>query len=63
MKRDTPLPLYALVHILDDPPPFLQLHTYLMDGVFLNQKTNNNIRISNLQKYKHSKKKIFFTKK
>ena len=23
--------------------PFLQLRTYLMDGLFLNQKTNNNI--------------------
>ena len=56
MRRDTPLPLYAPVHILDDPPPFLQLHTYLMDGLFLNQKTNNNIRISYSLKYKHSKK-------
>ena len=56
MRRDTPLPLYAPVHILDDPPPFLQLRTYLMDGLFLNQKTNNNIRISYSLKYKHSKK-------
>ena len=23
MKLDTPLPLYASVNILDDPPPFL----------------------------------------
>ena len=22
MKRDTPLPLYASLNILDDPPPF-----------------------------------------
>ena len=22
MKRDTPLPLYATVHIFDEPPPF-----------------------------------------
>ena len=29
-----------------------------MDGLFLNQKTNNNIRISYSLKYKHSKKKI-----
>ena len=36
MRRDTPLPLYAPVHILDDPPPFPQLRTYLMDGLFLN---------------------------
>ena len=56
MRRDAPLPLYAPVHILDDPPPFLQLRTYLMDGLFLNQKTNNNIRISYSLKYKHSKK-------
>ena len=26
-----PLPLYASVYILDDPPPFSQLRTYLMD--------------------------------
>ena len=59
-----PLTLYAPVHILDDPPPssppFLQFCTYLMDGLFLNQKTNNNIRISYSLKYKHSKKKFFF---
>ena len=64
MRRDAPLPLYAPVHILDDPPPFLQLRTYLMDGLFLNQKTNNNIRISYSLKYKHSKKKyILYEKK
>ena len=64
MRRDTPLPLYAPVHILDDPPPFLQLRTYLMDGLFLNQKTNNNIRISYSLKYKHSKKEyILYEKK
>ena len=27
-------------------PPFPYLRTYLMDGLFLNQKSNNNIRIS-----------------
>ena len=27
-----------------------------MDGIFLNQKTNNNIQISYSPKYKHSKK-------
>ena len=41
-----PLPLYAPVHILD--------------GLFLNQKTNNNIRISYSLKYKHSEKNKFF---
>ena len=29
----THLPLYALAHILDDPSPFPQLRTYLMDGL------------------------------
>ena len=57
MRRDTPLLLYEPIHILDDPPPpVLELHTYLMDGIFLNQKTNNNIWISYSLKYKHSKK-------
>ena len=55
MRRDTPLPLYAPVHILDEPPPYLQLRTYFMDSLFLNQKTNN-IRLSYWLKYKHSKK-------
>ena len=36
MTRDTTLPLYASAHILD---PFPQLCTYLMDGLFLNEKT------------------------
>ena len=34
----TPLPLCALVPIFDDLPTFPQLRTYLMDGLFLNQK-------------------------
>ena len=46
MWRDTPLPPYAPIHIFGDPPPFPWLRTYLMDGLFLNQKTNKNIRIS-----------------
>ena len=50
MKRDTPLPL------LDDPCPFPQLRTYLVDSLFLN------IRILHSLKYKHLKKKLF-TKK
>ena len=66
-----PLPLYAPAHILNEPPlappppsppPFLQLRTCSMDGLFLNQKTNQNIRLSYSLQYKHSKKK-FFTKK
>ena len=58
MKRNTPLPLYASANILDDPPPFPYLRTSLMDGLFLNQKTNKNIHTSYSLKYKHSKKKI-----
>ena len=62
MKCDTPLPLYAPVHILHGPLLYPQFHMYLIDGLFLNQKTNKNIRISYSLKYKHSKKK-FFAKK
>ena len=60
----TILLLWAPVHILDEPPLFPQLQTDLMDGLFLNQKTNKNIniRMSYSMKYKHSKKK-FFSKK
>ena len=52
----TPPPLYAPVHILDDPTQFPQLRAYLIDGLFLNQKTNKNVRKPYLQKYKHPKK-------
>ena len=62
MKSNTPLPLYAPVHIVDDSLPSLQLRTYLMDGLFLNQKTNN-IRISYSLKYKHSKKEYIIYEK
>ena len=41
-----PLPLYAPLHILEDPAPFLQSRKYLMDGLFLNQKTNKKVWIS-----------------
>ena len=61
MRRDTPPSLHVPVHILDDPPPPLisQLHTYLMYGLFLNLKTNKNIRISYSLKYKHPKKNLY----
>ena len=49
-------PLYAPVHIFDDPLPFHSPVVYLIDGLFLNQKTNNNIRISYSLKYNHLKK-------
>ena len=58
MRRDTPLLLHSPVYILNDPPPFPQSHTYLMDGLFLNKKINKNIQISYSLKYKHAKKKI-----
>ena len=58
MKRDTPLPLCTSVNILDDPTPFPQLPKYLMNGLFLNQKANQKIRISYSLKYKHLKKNI-----
>ena len=48
-------------NLLDDPPSILPV-AYLMDGLFLNQKTNKNIRLSYSLKRKHSKKKLF-TKK
>ena len=63
MRRDTPVPLSAPVHILDDPLPFPQLRTNLMDDLFLNKKTNDNIQIWYSLKYKHSKNKWFFAKK
>ena len=63
MRRDTPILLYAPIHILDEPPPFFQLRTYLMDGPLLNQKTNNNIGILYSLKYKHSKKDYILYKK
>ena len=54
----TPLPLVRYVRILDDSSSIPQLRTYLMDGLFLNQKANKNIRIVYSLKCKHLKKKI-----
>ena len=59
---DTPLPLYAPVHILDDSPSILPVAYVLNDSLFLNQEANMNIRMSYLLKYKHLKEKLF-TKK
>ena len=54
-----PPSVYSCAHFgWTRPPPFPQLHSYLMDGLFLDQKTNRNIRISYSLKYKHLKKKI-----
>ena len=36
----TPLPKYEFVHILTDSLPVPQLRMYLMEGLFLNHKTN-----------------------
>ena len=63
MRRDTHLTLYTSEYILDDPPAFLQLCMYLMDGLFLSQQTNNNIRISYSLKQKHLKKEYILCKK
>ena len=52
-------PCTQLYTFLMNSPPFPQLRTYLMDGLFLNQKTNNNTGISYSLKHKHSKKKFF----
>ena len=46
IRWDTLLPQYKPVHVLNDPTPFPRLRTYLMDDLFINQKTNKNIRIS-----------------
>ena len=60
-RHDTQFPMYVPAHILDDlsnpgPPPFPQLRMYEMDGLFLNQKTNKNFRISYSRKSKNLKK-------
>ena len=55
---NSPPPMRTCTHIEWLPPPFPQFRRYLMDGLFLNQRTNNNIRTSYLLEYKHSKKKI-----
>ena len=62
MKRDTPIPLYVSLCILDDPLPFSWLRTYFMNSLFLKQKTNKNIRILYSLKYKHLEKNIFYEK-
>ena len=40
MRCDTPLPLHAPLHILDDPSPFLQLHMYLYSLKYKHSKKN-----------------------
>ena len=57
MRRDTPSPYMELYVLWMTPPnPRQQLRTYLIDDLFLKQKTYKYIRISYLLKYKHSKK-------
>ena len=55
-----PSPCTYLCAFLITSPPFPQLRTYLMDDLFLNQKTNKTIPISYSLIYKHSKKHKFF---
>ena len=61
MRRDTPLPLYVPLHFLDDSPPFPWLRTYLMDGLFLNQKKNN--RMTSVKIYWSILKLLLINKK
>ena len=61
MRRDTPLPLYVPVHILDDPssiPPA----AWVLNRWPISQPQKKNIRISYSLKYKHSTKKIICEK-
>ena len=55
MRRDNPLPLYAAVNILDEPP-INQLRAYLTDGPFPNQKSYNDIQKLYSLEHKHWKK-------
>ena len=59
VRRDTALPLYAAVRILDYPH---QLRRYFINGPFLNQKTYKDIQISYSLKYKFRKKNFFYEK-
>ena len=62
MRRDIPPPpLYAAIGIMI-PTSLHQLHTYLIDVLFLNQKTYKDIRILYSLKYKHFKKKFLYEK-
>ena len=58
IRRDTPLPLSTPVHILNETPSIPRV-ALVMNGIFLNQKTNKNIRMSHSLKYKHSKKNLY----
>ena len=60
IRRDTPCTqLYATVSILDESPSLQQLHTYLIDGPFLNQKTYKDIRISYSLKFIRKNKFLY----
>ena len=63
-----------LLRVMTAPPPvsscthfgfffqYHQLHTYLVDGPFLNRKSYKDIRMSYSLKYKHSKNKFIYKK-
>ena len=56
------IPLSPCTHLYTfwmTPPSFPQLRKHLMDGLPLNHKTNENIRISYSLEYKHSKKEFY----
>ena len=58
MKLDAPLPHYVSGNVLDGPLHFPRYVYTLMNDLFLNQKTNKNIRIPYSLKYKHLEKNI-----
>ena len=63
MMRDTLSPCTYLYTFWMTPPPSIPLVTYILNGwLFLNQKTNNDIRTSYSLKYKHSKKELFMNR-
>ena len=58
----TTLPLYGPVHILDDPLPLPQLRTYLMNGLFFNQKKIRTFEYRIQLNINIQKKKILYEK-
>ena len=62
MRRDTPSPLPMYADAGATLPSPHKLRTYLLDGLFLNQKAYKNIWISYSLKYTHSEKYISLRK-
>ena len=59
MRRDTPVPLYPPIHILDDPSSFPELHGYLIDGLPLNQKKKEQSNVLLAEMLTFEKKNIY----